>query len=50
MLIHLQTINFLLENGADVNAVEGNNQTALHFATTCGRVGVVKRLIEAGEF
>ena len=38
----------LIENGVDVNAVNSNKQTALHYAAREGRVDVVNVLIKNG--
>ena len=38
----------LLENGADVNAVDDDEWTALHYAARFGHVDVVKVLIQNG--
>jgi len=44
----LEVINFLLVNGADINAVDAKGRTALHFAASSGRVRIVKYLINKG--
>jgi len=41
-------VEFLLQNGADVNAVNNECWNALHCATDAGHLGIVKKLIEAG--
>lgn len=46
---HLNAVQLLLENGADVNARDvGDNAYALHFAGGAGGVEVVRALLDAG--
>lgn len=44
---HLQTVDFLLENGADVNVGDFKGRTPLMEAVLWGRPVIVKRLLEA---
>lgn len=41
-------VEFLLENGADLDAHDATGYAPLHVAVLMGRVDIVKRLIEAG--
>ena len=43
---NLEEVVFRLNLGEDVNQMSNKNSTALHDATTCGRVQIVKILIE----
>jgi len=44
----IEEVRKLIEEGADVNVVDGWGDTALHKASRFGRSDVVKMLIEAG--
>ena len=44
----VEAVKALIEAGADVNAVNRDEKTALMFATSEGSVEAVKALIEAG--
>ena len=41
----LDILEFLLENGADVNAQDEDGQTCLHYAVSCDYVDLVKALV-----
>ena len=41
-------VRFLVENGADVNARDEDDQTALHEAAHKGHIDVVRFLVENG--
>lgn len=43
-----QAVDFLLKEGADVNAVDECLQTPLHFAAQCGRPNLAELLVQAG--
>lgn len=45
---HYITTRLLLENGADIKAMDGSGRTSLHFAADGGHDKVVRLLIEAG--
>lgn len=47
---HLDVVQFLVENGADVNAISLNEflETPLHMAVSSGRLDVVRFLVERG--
>ena len=45
---HVDVAKELIQNGADVNAVNSNKETALHFAAHKGHVEVAKVLIQNG--
>jgi ankyrin repeat protein len=45
---HLHTVRFLVEKGADVNAVDSGDNTALHWASMRGHVEIVKYLLGQG--
>ena len=45
---HLEVINFLIDNGANISTVNGVKLTALQIAAEKGHVEVVKTLCEAG--
>ena len=45
---HLEVVNFLIDNGAAINAVEIDKRAALHFAITQGRLSVACCLLERG--
>ena len=45
---HVDVVKVLLQNGADVNAVDERKWTALHFAAQSGHVDVAKVLIQNG--
>ena len=45
---HLEVINFLIDNGANISTVNGVQLTALQIAAERGHVEVVKTLYEAG--
>jgi len=44
----LAGVKTLIQQGADVNAVDCNNQTALYFASNCGSSNVVEYLLDSG--
>ena len=39
---HVDVAKVLIQNGADVNAVDQAKQTALHIRSSCGHVDVVE--------
>ena len=43
---HLEIVNFLIDDGAAVNAVEIDSRSALHFATIHGHLSIVRFLLE----
>ena len=45
---HLEVVNFLLDNGANISTVNGVYLTAMHIAAEEGHLKVVKALHEAG--
>ena len=45
---HVDVAKVLIQNGADVNAVDEDKWTALHFAAENGHVDVAKVLIQNG--
>ena len=45
---HFDVAKVLIQNGADVNAVNESKETALHLASAKGHVDVVKVLIQNG--
>ena len=45
---HADVVKVLIQNGADVNAVDDDKQTALHKAAEFNRIDVVKVLLENG--
>ena len=45
---HVDVAKVLIQNGADVNAVEKDKWTALHLAARNGHVDVAKVLIQNG--
>ena len=45
---NLESVDLLLDAGADVNARSANNTTALHVAALFGREDIAKRLLDAG--
>ncbi|KAL7083260.1 hypothetical protein ACP275_14G150000 [Erythranthe tilingii] len=45
---HLHIVDYLIRNGADVNACNTEKNTPLHWACLNGHIEVVKRLILAG--
>lgn len=45
---HLMTVKFLVEKGADVNAVDMGDNSALHWAAMRGHVEIVKYLLDQG--
>jgi len=45
---HFHTVKFLVEKGADVNAIDMGDNTALHWAAMRGHVEIVKYLLEQG--
>ena len=45
---HLEVVNFLLDNGANISTVNGVHLTAMHIAAEEGHLKVVKALHEAG--
>ena len=45
---HVDVVKVLIQNGADVNAVEEYKETALHTAALNGHVDVAKVLIQNG--
>merc|ERR1711959_131805 len=46
---HYQMVKFLIEQGADVNALDMGESTALHWSAMRGHVEIVKYLLEAGS-
>lgn len=44
----INTVKQLLENGANVNAIDGNNLTALNIASEANHTDIVELLIEKG--
>ena len=44
----LQKVNFLLDHGADPNAVDGRGFTALHRAAEMGEPRIVQLLLDRG--
>ena len=46
--VHVDVAKMLIENGADVNAVDGRKWTALHLVSQKGHVDVAKVLLENG--
>ena len=47
-LNEIEEVKKLIEEGADLNAVDKNRATALYWASLWGRSEIVKMLIEAG--
>ena len=47
--ISLKTFNLLIENGADIDAINDFGATSLHISVNHGRLDIVKRLIEEGS-
>lgn len=45
---HMQTVKFLVEQGANVNALDMGDNSALHWAAMRGHVEIVKFLTEQG--
>ncbi|CAG9466323.1 unnamed protein product [Pedinophyceae sp. YPF-701] len=45
---NLEIVRYLVENGADVNALDNDDETALHEAAEDGHLEVVKYLIAVG--
>ena len=45
---HLHTVRFLIEHGADVNAIDMGDNTAIHWAAMRGHVEIVKYLLQQG--
>ncbi len=45
---YLDVVSFLIDNGAEIEAVNHNKTTALMFAVTQGQESVVHFLIEKG--
>ena len=45
---HIDCVSILLENGADVDARNEDDDTALMWATGKGRIEIVKKLLENG--
>ena len=43
---HLEVIQLLIEKGANINAVDNNEQTPLYWAAERGKLEVIKLLIE----
>ena len=42
---HLQIVEFLVKNGADVDIIASNGETALHIASSCGLIEIFDFLI-----
>lgn len=45
---HFSTVRFLAEKGANVNAIDMGDNTALHWASMRGHVEIVKYLLQSG--
>ena len=45
---HIDIVRLLVENGAEVNARDGNDETPLHKAAERGYIEVVRLLVENG--
>ncbi|KAI0258368.1 ankyrin repeat-containing domain protein, partial [Gloeopeniophorella convolvens] len=45
---HLDIVAYLLENGAEVDKVDGSGWTPLHIAVSAGQDEVVRELVGAG--
>ena len=45
---HLQTVRYLIEAGADLNALDLGDNTALHWAAMRGHVEIVNLLLQSG--
>ena len=48
MRSYTDIVRFLVENGADVNARDEDDQTALHWAARKGHIDIVCFLVENG--
>lgn len=45
---HISCLNYLIANGANVNATDNSGCTALHVAAYHGQLELLKKLIDAG--
>jgi ankyrin repeat protein len=48
--IHTDTVNLLLDHGADVNATANDGSTALMLAASCGANDIVRALLSKGAY
>ena len=45
---HINVVNFLIKNGANINAKTKSNSNPLHFASQNGNLEIVTLLVEKG--